>query len=435
MKRLLLLALFAAAPLAAQDYVGQVSDTSHPLSPPALSVVDYVTSQTQGTFLGAPCASNGAPTFRIFCDGDGVILGQGVTPGTQQTLSNNFNISGKGIAALFEVPSLGCFQGTALGKFCALATDGDFEISKATPDNTGRIDFGGNRTSSNAALDCTTAVCRFISGNGNGWPLSINQLRQSQVADTAATVALTATTASSLGNVMRRCDATSNTVAYTLPASTAIGTVFTIKKVDSSANTCTITRTPSDTIDGLTTVTLTNRGDWVTVADGTNSNLAWQILGGNQWGPGYAAGASDDKETCSTVQNSANGAQMMVCQMSELLTLSTSVAASDTTANMLCAGCIIDSVVTRVTSSTDGGKTFSVGDNVPTAARFTAAGSSGTAGSTTVGLDQWNPAGAAAANGPAQAAAAKVRITASATVASGIVRITVFYRKFIAPVS
>jgi hypothetical protein len=128
---------------------------------------------------------------------------------------------------------------------------------------------------------------------------------------------------------------------------------------------------------------------------------------------------------------SSNMATMVVGQASELLTLSTGSAHTDTTGNLLPAGAIIDAVVIRVTTTISGGSTpttIAVGD-ASTSNRFISTGTPLTAGSTAVGLNQID------AGASTQAAAAKVRVTLDQIPGQGAVRITVFYRAFTAPTS
>jgi hypothetical protein len=129
-----------------------------------------------------------------------------------------------------------------------------------------------------------------------------------------------------------------------------------------------------------------------------------------------------------------NGASALECSITESLTLSTGAATTDTAANLLPVDAIIDSVVTRVTTTITTAVSFSVGDPT-TAARFSASAGGMSAGSTRVGLDHMSGAVTTLAAGPTQAAAAKVRITCNANPGAGVVRITVFYRQFVAPTS
>jgi hypothetical protein len=84
-------------------------------------------------------------------------------------------------------------------------------------------------------------------------------------------------------------------------------------------------------------------------------------------------------------------------------------------------------VNTLIATATD----YKLGD-ATTAGRFTAASSSLTVGQTLVGTVHADQTGAA---GPRQTAAAKLRITTTGTPSAGAVRVTVFYRQFVAPTS
>lgn len=116
---------------------------------------------------------------------------------------------------------------------------------------------------------------------------------------------------------------------------------------------------------------------------------------------------------------------------SELLTIA-AAATTDTTGNLLPANAIIEAVNVRVTTVIPTAATFTVGD-ATIAARF-ATGVAVAAGTTAVGLTHVDQTGT---SGPKQTAAAKVRITPNLVpgAATGVVRITVFYRSFVAPTS
>lgn len=116
---------------------------------------------------------------------------------------------------------------------------------------------------------------------------------------------------------------------------------------------------------------------------------------------------------------------------SELLTIA-AAATTDTTGNLLPADAIIESVAIRVTTVIPTAATFTVGD-ATTAARF-ATGVSAAATTTAIGLLHRHPDVAAAA-GPVQTTAAKVRITpnASPAAATGVVRIQVYFSRWVAP--
>lgn len=112
---------------------------------------------------------------------------------------------------------------------------------------------------------------------------------------------------------------------------------------------------------------------------------------------------------------------------SEVITLSTSGATTDSTEYLLPANSIIDLVtVTVLTTITGAGvSSFTVGDS-NVAARF-AATVALTAGTTAVGVTHQLANTTAANAGPGNAAALKVRITATGgTAATGVVRVTVF---------
>lgn len=138
--------------------------------------------------------------------------------------------------------------------------------------------------------------------------------------------------------------------------------------------------------------------------------------------------------TGNTTQTTANGAVWTHGVVSELLTLSTSGATTNTSANLLPANSIIEAVLVRVTTTITTAVSFSVGDST-TAARFSASAGGMTAGSTRVGIDHWSGAVTILAAGPSQSSAATVRITCNATPGAGAVRVTVYYRTLTAPTS
>lgn len=147
---------------------------------------------------------------------------------------------------------------------------------------------------------------------------------------------------------------------------------------------------------------------------------------------GQASSAGATLNVNGAVQStSANGAQWISGQSSELLVLNTGGTTTDTSANLLPANSIIRSVVVRVTAAITTATAFSVGD-ATIAARFLATGTGLTIGSTGVGLAHVDQTGT---SGPRQTAAAKVRVTTTGTPSAGTVRITVFYEQFVAPTS
>jgi hypothetical protein len=126
-----------------------------------------------------------------------------------------------------------------------------------------------------------------------------------------------------------------------------------------------------------------------------------------------------------------NGAYTEYGVASELLTLSTSGTTTDTSANLLPANAYIDFVSARITTTITTATDWKLGD-ATTAGRFTAANSTMTAGTTTVGMVHVDQVGAA---GPRQTAAAKVRVTTTGTPGAGAIRITVHYHLAVAPTS
>jgi hypothetical protein len=138
-----------------------------------------------------------------------------------------------------------------------------------------------------------------------------------------------------------------------------------------------------------------------------------------------------DGGTGEMYQTFAHGEAAGLGSSTELLTLSTGSAHTDTVGNLLPAGAIIDSVVIYITQTISGGSTpttIAVGD-AGTSNRFISTGTPLTAGSSAVGLNQID------AGTSSQTAAAKVRVTLDQIPGQGIVRITVFWRQFSAPTS
>lgn len=136
--------------------------------------------------------------------------------------------------------------------------------------------------------------------------------------------------------------------------------------------------------------------------------------------------------TNTSTMRTTNNATWVHGQVSELVTIA-AAAATDSTID-LPADAVIESVVGRVTVAIPGAATFTVGD-ATTAGRFATAVPTSVGGF--VGILHWSGAVATLAAGPSQAATAKVRFTPNAVPsgATGRVRITIFYRKFVAPTS
>lgn len=134
------------------------------------------------------------------------------------------------------------------------------------------------------------------------------------------------------------------------------------------------------------------------------------------------------------IQQTVNAAQWVHQQLSEEITLSTAGTTTDSTAFLLPANSIIESVVARVTQTITTATDWKMGDATQ-AARFSPASSGLAAGSTVVGLNHADPTVATANLGPVQTSDAKLRVTTTGTPGAGKIRVTVFFRRFIPPQS
>lgn len=139
------------------------------------------------------------------------------------------------------------------------------------------------------------------------------------------------------------------------------------------------------------------------------------------------------RATSDQIRASSNGATWTSGSTTELVTLNTGAAFTDTTAD-LPANSIIDAVVARITTTITTAANWSLGVS-GTTTRFSAASSTLTAGTTVVGLQHWQGSVTTDAAGPVQTAAAKVRITLNANPGAGAIRLTWFYRTATAPTS
>lgn len=126
-----------------------------------------------------------------------------------------------------------------------------------------------------------------------------------------------------------------------------------------------------------------------------------------------------------------NGAYWQSGASSELITLSTVGATTDSVGNMLPANSIIRAVVARVTTTITTATDWKLGD-ATIAGRFTAANATLVAGTTDVGMVHIDLTGT---SGPRQTAAAKLRITTTGTPGAGVVRVVVFYEQLAPPTS
>ncbi len=124
--------------------------------------------------------------------------------------------------------------------------------------------------------------------------------------------------------------------------------------------------------------------------------------------------------------STANGAAGSLQTISESVTLSTSGATTDTTADLLPANALILSVTARITTTITTASDWKLGD-AATADRFAAANATLTAGTTAIGLRHMQGGVVSDATGPVQTTAAKLRITTTGTPAAGVIRVTVVY--------
>jgi hypothetical protein len=174
-------------------------------------------------------------------------------------------------------------------------------------------------------------------------------------------------------------------------------------------------------------------GDWaigdfvINTAAAVGGNFGWYCTVAGTPGTWVPIGPVEDIFA-------GNGAQWKRGYATELLTLSTGGTTTDTAANLLPANAIIEAVVARVTTTITTATDWKLGD-ATTAGRFSAANAVMTAGATAVGLEHQQGSVATNAAGPVQTAAAKVRVTTTGTPGAGVIRITVFYRQFVAPTS
>jgi hypothetical protein len=193
----------------------------------------------------------------------------------------------------------------------------------------------------------------------------------------------------------------------------------------------------STTKNGNLNADLLDDGDWaapgVAVGSGTRVPGTSKFTDLDVSATTTLTGALTENAACGTLATT-NGATWQRCSVSELLTIA-AAATTDTAANLLPADAIIEAVVVRTVVIIPTAATYTVGD--PTQAARFATGVSTAAGSTAVGILHWNPTVAADTLGPRQTAAAVIRITPNAVpgAATGQVRITVFYTKFVAPTS
>lgn len=101
-------------------------------------------------------------------------------------------------------------------------------------------------------------------------------------------------------------------------------------------------------------------------------------------------------------------------------------------ANLLPANAIIEAVTARITTTIVGPTDWSLGDETA-ATRFADASVTLTAGTTVVGLNHVDQVNSSPVLGAKQTVAGKIAITTSSSPSAGVVRVTVYYSRFVAP--
>lgn len=153
----------------------------------------------------------------------------------------------------FTVPQAGT-TGFETGKYLRLRNinTGPTTVSTTTSNFIG----GGYATGASFVLYPQQAV--YLLSDGTNWNVVQGTIFQTYEARTTVNNAASPYTVLGTDAVID-CDATAGAVTLNLPAATGTHRELTVKKTDSSANACTITRAGADTIDGATTVALSNQ--------------------------------------------------------------------------------------------------------------------------------------------------------------------------------
>ena len=131
--------------------------------------------------------------------------------------------------------------------------------------------------------------------------------------------------------------------------------------------------------------------------------------------------------TTDTLTASSAGATWKRTSLTELITLSTAAAATDSTLDLLPANSIIRGVAWKVPTTFTVTTGFTLG-STGSAARFQALTTAYTAGNSGIGLAHVDTTGA-------QVTAGKLRVTNSAAPGAGAIRVTVFADTFTVPTS
>lgn len=153
----------------------------------------------------------------------------------------------------FTLPQAGT-TGFETGKFLRLRNinTGPTTVSTTTSNFIG----GGYAAATSLVLYPNQAV--YLLSDNTNWNVVQGTIFQVYEARTTVNNAASPYTVVGTDGVID-CDATAGAVTLNLPAATGTHREIAFKKTDSSANACTVTRAGSDTIDGATTVALSNQ--------------------------------------------------------------------------------------------------------------------------------------------------------------------------------
>lgn len=241
-----------------------------------------------------------------------------------------------------------------------------------------------------------------------------------------------------------------NTVDITikLPSSASpqapIGKRYYIKKQNTNSATITVQDSDAGAIEGVAGSGLIpggSRGWLVVERAGTSVTSRYWII-------------AQDPEIVATTTNTAskivkrdangvvrfsgselesfNGAEWIRGATTEQITLNTGGTTTDSTADLLPANSVIESVVAVVDITITTAANWQIGD-AATANRFIGSTAGLGAGIKAVGLRHHLGSVTTDAAGPTQTAAAKIRITTDVNPGAGKIRVVVFYSQFVAP--
>lgn len=369
-----------------------------------------------GTVLGRTAGTSGAPSYTtapvlgIAGTSTGTVALTGATSGTVTITAQ----ATAGTPTLTLPNASGTFAISASAPLVLNATTGALTTPTAVTSaasltsNAVVLGAGGQATATNTAFvtNGTTTLTVGIAGGGNG-VLALSGNTSGTATFTAPAVAGTSTNPIVISN------------AISLPDGAAAAPAILINDVGFYRSTTTTMRFNTSGTDRLLFNT---------------ASVQPVTAGGISLGAVGTFFASSFFSQLNIVTTS-NAAQWNQANISELITLNTGAATTDSVANLLPANSIIEAVVARITTTITTAANWSLGD-ATTAARFMSSNSTLTSGTTATGLNVWDPTLATAtASGPTQSAAAKLRITLNANPGAGVIRVTVFYRTFVPPTS